>query len=509
MQPTDTEFTPETISALLTEVVASYVEVPADAISSDTPLSEYGLDSVYALAVTVDIEEQLGISLDPTMLWDHPTIDALAEALAKQTADQGAPPGGTAPSRAVPRYLSSAELAAEAWLPEDITPHADALPPAVAPYRAVLLTGATGYAGAFLLRRLLDQGIPEVHVLVRAQDAVDAVDRVRENLTRYGQWRDGDEERVLGVPGDLSQPWFGLEETVYQTLAERVELVIHSAAFVNFVLPYARLRPANVLGTQEVLRFACRRRVKPVHFVSSMGVLPERPGHQVFPEAPVTDPDAVYGSYRQSKWVADRLVTLAGERGLPVYVYRPGNVTGPADTGVSPTDMLVNALIKGCVQLGAAMDFDIELLLVPVDYLAAAVTHSALSGTAPSGSVFNLPGKNLVNWNDLVEMINACGYPVRRLPYREWHAELVEHAAGNALAPYLPLFEDDAPGKELGVADNKPQIVSDNMAAQLAGTGITCRPVDQQLVSVYLGYLTDIGYLPPPANAARGLPAGV
>lgn len=504
MQPIDAEHTPETISALLIKLVASYVEIPIDVIETGTPLSEFGLDSVYALAVSVDIEEQLGISIDPTIMWDYPTIDALAEVLAKQKADQDAANESTVPGGAVPRYLWSSELAGESRLPEDIVPDTDAAPPADPPYRAVLLTGATGYAGGFLLRGLLDQGVPEVHVLVRAQNTADAVSRVRENLTRYGQWRDGDEDRVFGVAGDLSQPYFGLDETVYQDLAGRAELVIHSAAMVNFVLPYARLRQTNVLGTQEVLRFACRRRIKPVHFISSMGVLPERPGSQFFPEAPVTDPDGVYGSYRQSKWVTDRLVTLAGERGLPVYVYRPGNITGPADTGASPTDMLVNALIKGCIQLGAAMDLDIELLLVPVDYLAAAVTHTALSGSVPSGSVFNLPGARPVNWNHLVEMINACGYPVRRVPYRQWHAELLKNTLGNALAAYLPLFDDDAPSRELGVAGNKPQIVSDNMATQLAGTGIACRPVDQELFSVYLRYLAGIGYLPPPVNAPRG-----
>src|SRR4029077_11763018 len=69
-----------------------------------------------------------------------------------------------------------------------------------------------------------------------------------------------------------------------------------------------------------------------------------------------TDPLESSGSlnigYAQSKWVAEKLVRLAGERGLPVTIYRP-NTGGHSATGVfNPNDHLP-LLIKGCIQLGA------------------------------------------------------------------------------------------------------------------------------------------------------------
>jgi acyl carrier protein len=57
--------------------VAAYVESPVDAIDPSVPLGEYGLDSVLALAMAAEIEDHLGVDVDPTVLWDHPTIDAL------------------------------------------------------------------------------------------------------------------------------------------------------------------------------------------------------------------------------------------------------------------------------------------------------------------------------------------------------------------------------------------------------------------------------------------------
>ncbi|MFH8626606.1 acyl carrier protein [Streptomyces vietnamensis] len=58
---------------------------PAD-LSPDIPLSEYGLDSVYALSVAADLEDRLGITVDPTVLWDNPTLNALCAAVERSAA---------------------------------------------------------------------------------------------------------------------------------------------------------------------------------------------------------------------------------------------------------------------------------------------------------------------------------------------------------------------------------------------------------------------------------------
>ncbi len=71
----------EELRAWLARRVAAYVQRPAAEIAYDVPLAEYGLDSVYALTLVGDIEEYLGLALEPTLMWDHPTIDALASAL--------------------------------------------------------------------------------------------------------------------------------------------------------------------------------------------------------------------------------------------------------------------------------------------------------------------------------------------------------------------------------------------------------------------------------------------
>jgi acyl carrier protein len=66
------------IAEWLTERVAGYLAVEPDRIDRTRPLAEYGLDSVYALTLCGEIEDELGVAVEPTMAWDYPTVTAMA-----------------------------------------------------------------------------------------------------------------------------------------------------------------------------------------------------------------------------------------------------------------------------------------------------------------------------------------------------------------------------------------------------------------------------------------------
>jgi acyl carrier protein len=81
---TGSAHTVESLRRWLTECVAGHLRRPAAEIGTDQPLSSYGLDSVYVLSVAAELEDHLGLSLDPTVMWDNPTIDALSEVLVQE-----------------------------------------------------------------------------------------------------------------------------------------------------------------------------------------------------------------------------------------------------------------------------------------------------------------------------------------------------------------------------------------------------------------------------------------
>ena len=71
----------------LTGRVLAYGKVVPDSFTVDTPLAELGLDSVYALTLCGDIEDEYGLDVDPTIVWDHPTIRELAEGISRLAAE--------------------------------------------------------------------------------------------------------------------------------------------------------------------------------------------------------------------------------------------------------------------------------------------------------------------------------------------------------------------------------------------------------------------------------------
>jgi acyl carrier protein len=76
------------IAQWLTSRVASYLDTEPSEVDPDLPLAEYGLDSVYALSLCGEIEDELNITAEPTLAWDYPTVSAMADYLYGELADR-------------------------------------------------------------------------------------------------------------------------------------------------------------------------------------------------------------------------------------------------------------------------------------------------------------------------------------------------------------------------------------------------------------------------------------
>lgn len=395
----------------------------------------------------------------------------------------------------------------------------------------IFLTGATGFLGAFLLHELLQKTTADIHCLVRCSSVEDGMARIERNLESYVPGNGLGSARIIPVPGDLSKPLLGLSTQQFRTLAEKIDCIYHSAAWVNWIYPYDRLKPTNVLGTQEVLRLACRVGVKPVHFVSSISVFPlfSDAGAPVIYEGDSLDHGSVlYGGYMQSKWVAEKLVMIARSRGLPVAIYRPGLIAGHSQTGVWNTEDVTSKLIKSFVELGYAPDLDAATDMTPVDYVSRAIVHLSTS-RGSLGGVFHLANPQPVHARDLVTWMRSFGYPIEPVSYERWRAQLVERAklsrdnASHSLAPLFSItLADDArrfgahqpdTSDGLGIiflshyAKMSVRFDCQNALDGLSNTSIACPMVDGKLFDTYLSYFVRSGFLnaPPPGDLIGGV----
>ena len=237
-----------------------------------------------------------------------------------------------------------------------------------ADFREVLLTGATGFVGRFLLRELLAQNdCVNVHCLVRAESPGHGFERIRDALEHAEIWEDEFAPRLRVVPGDISEERFGLGDTRFEDLCRNIDAVYHLSANVDVVASYADLREANVLGLRPVLELCLRMRYKHLFYVSTMGVFPaysynfareyrqDRIDDQVQPDLSAMKKAFPLGAigYPWSKLVAEQGVLFAKAAGVPIGIFRLP-LTGLSSTGYTQANDLPTRLFAAAAQLEKA-----------------------------------------------------------------------------------------------------------------------------------------------------------
>lgn len=78
----------DTLRSWLTTRVAAYLDRSPEEIDTAEPLSRYGLDSLTAVALCADLEDEYGIEAGPELAWDYPTIDALSAVTSQMIAEK-------------------------------------------------------------------------------------------------------------------------------------------------------------------------------------------------------------------------------------------------------------------------------------------------------------------------------------------------------------------------------------------------------------------------------------
>ena len=80
------------LSARIIELLSRELKMPAADVDPQLPLMQYGLDSIAALTIAGELEDELSLELPSTLLWDRPTIDSLADYLSQALAERNALP---------------------------------------------------------------------------------------------------------------------------------------------------------------------------------------------------------------------------------------------------------------------------------------------------------------------------------------------------------------------------------------------------------------------------------
>lgn len=429
-------------------------------VSPDDPLHEgLGIDSLTASEVMSAVGNVVGQKLPLAFWFESRTLVDLAKRL-----DRGILSVAKAPED---QALRDVELWQVALKSEYAMPRL--------PFETILLTGATGFLGAHLLEALVARTSARVVCLVRAASEDAGAKRVVETLSRYAI-PVPDPSRWQAMSADLAAPALGLTEAQWCDLAERVDVIVHAGAAVNWLQSYGLLRASNVLGTVELLKLATLARDKPLHFVSTISTA-EADGDESS-KLSYAHARAASG-YGLSKWVAEEIVRRAGEAGHPVAIYRPSMITGHSKRGIGNASDYVNRYLSACVQFGKFLDVaDERMDMTPVDFVANGITELLLARPA-EGSTYHLTNiEQSMSYRDLGLSLVRAGIPCSPCDYPAFRSlALAEGSPLRALASYFP---------ESGFVMRMGPWPSARSQAALLELGVFCPPVDERLIAAYV-----------------------
>ena len=252
-----------------------------------------------------------------------------------------------------------------------------------------LVTGATGFVGAAVARRLLASG-HEVRVLVRPRSD-------RRNLQGLA---------VDIVEGDLT------DAQSVENVARGCQAVFHVAADYRLWVRDPRpMYATNVDGTRAVLQAAMQSGVERIVYTSSVATLGY--GNPADEDTPSTLDDMI-GHYKRSKFLAEGVVREMAAAGAPVVIVNPSTPVGPGDVKPTPTGRLIRDAINGRVPAYV----DTGLNVVHVDDVAAG--HLLAYEKGVIGRRYVLGGTNMTLREILTELAHVSGRrpPRWRLSHR-------------------------------------------------------------------------------------------
>src|SRR6516225_9883537 len=253
------------------------------------------------------------------------------------------------------------------------------------------VTGATGFVGSHVARRLLARGA-DLRLLVRATSSTENIDDLQA-------------ERVTG---DLREP-----DSLRSGMAG-CEFVFHVAADYRLWVPKGQeLYDSNVQGTQNVLEAAREAGVRRVIYTSSVATMGfGNNGRLTDENTPVTLSNMI-GDYKRSKFMAERLVIQAGKAGQDVVMVNPTTPIGERDIKPTPTGQIVVDFLRR--KFPAYVDTGLNL----VDVADCAEGHLLAMEKAVPGERYILGGENLTLKQILDKLAAITGLPSPKvkMPY--------------------------------------------------------------------------------------------
>ena len=340
------------------------------------------------------------------------------------------------------------------------------------------VTGASGFIGKRLVRKLLERRGAVVHFLVRDADP-EKVDALR---AYWGV----DARRAIAVQGDIARTGLGLKPADRKALTGKVRHFFHLAALYDLKAEADEQIRVNVEGTRNVVRFANEIKAGCFHHVSSIAAAGMFEG--MFREDMFDEAENLDHPYFSTKHDSEKIVRT--ELKVPFRVYRPGSVVGDSKTGEMDKIDGPYYFFKLIQRLRQALPpwmptIGIEggrINIVPVDFVVAALDHIA-HAPGHDGKCFHLVDPEPMRVGDVLNTFaEAAHAPSMTLRVNAALLGFIPRGVKKSLMALTPVRRiKNAVMKDLGLPDDILDFVNyptrfdcRETTAALKGSGIEC-----------------------------------
>jgi len=373
-------------------------------------------------------------------------------------------------------------------------------------YENILLTGATGFLGSYLLRDLLMNTNSVIYIMVRGKDYEEAKQKYESKFSYYF----GEDliakysERVVIVNGDLRYDHFGLDIDLYNDLARKIDCIIHSAAIVKHYGIYSEFYEINVKGTERLLRFAQTGRDKDFNHISTTGIAfanIEGRERVLFTEYDFDFGQKLTNVYTQTKFLAEEIVYKARENGLNANVFRIGNIVGDSKTGVFQLNIEENAvysLLRSLIKLDYIPNWHYNNMEISfIDYISRAIVllFNRLEVMNHTHHIYN---PNLVNINNLCGVFSHLGYSkesMQLVDYLDYLYDIYRNSENNTLKKmvevmflHLGIFDEEVNRTEIILRCDKTRLI-------LSKLGFEWPEINEEHIKMMIDYCKKVNFI--------------
>ncbi|OBZ89323.1 Linear gramicidin synthase subunit D [Choanephora cucurbitarum] len=356
----------------------------------------------------------------------------------------------------------------------------------------ILLTGATGSLGAYLLRDLLldSDHVKKVYVLVRQNGHQTSLERIIDSFERRkintALLSDPSRLEILCINNEKKEHLGLCSKESYDQLRSEVTLIQACGWMLDFYKTVQHYEKDCLDDFYSLIQFAHQNQQNPIplHYISSISasalygsVVPEVPMPSDSPQV------ALPFGYGQSKYIAEKLLDyLREEKNKPCYIYRVGQLCGDSIHGVWNTSELASSiLMSGILHLKQMPDLKSQINWIPVDY-ASKTIHQLMvkaheTNCKQTQHIFHIVHPHTTSWSALFQTLQKAGFEFDIVPIEAWIDKVNEQGEINPVYRFLDLFKT-----ERGIPLGSNTVYETIQTAKLAPVLLDTPELDADLV---------------------------